>query len=128
MPGIQTMLNSLNKETSQLPNMAFEPVLENIGDSTLTAMNLGVQCAAIGGIKEGVDNLRKIIPNAKVVVTGGWSRVIKHLLPQDWQVEPDLTLIGIYNCALKIIISSSTEDAFEPYVDRTSSSQQFENL
>lgn len=113
-PGIQTMLNALYQRTSKLPQLKYEPTMENIGKDTDEAMQLGVQSAIMGGIKECIDKISKINSNSKVVITGGWSKVVSHLIPAAWNVIHDLTLIGIFSCGSNLIISSNIEDACVP--------------
>lgn len=100
LPGVSTMLNSLRTSTAKLPSIDFSPTNALIGEDTASAITLGIQHATIGGIKESVDKLKKIVHSPTIVVTGGWSKVFGPLLPIDCEINYDLTLMGILNLAL----------------------------
>ncbi|OGQ34544.1 MAG: hypothetical protein A3F16_03485 [Deltaproteobacteria bacterium RIFCSPHIGHO2_12_FULL_43_9] len=105
LPGIGTMLKSLHENTAMLPHVSFSPTSCDIAVDTASAMMLGVQSATLGGIKEAIDKLKNVIPNARVVITGGWSEIFANLFEFDHEVNGNLTLQGIYRCGLKIFES-----------------------
>lgn len=107
LPGVGTMLKSLHENTAMLPDVAFSPVPDNVGLDTKTAMMLGAQLATLGGINEAIDKLRTLLPGARVIVTGGWSKVFANLFRFEHEINSNLTLQGIYQCGLKIAASSA---------------------
>ncbi|MCW9065419.1 MAG: type III pantothenate kinase [Ignavibacteriaceae bacterium] len=77
IPGIKTMLNSLNKKTAQLPLPDLQSYQGVIGNSTNSSIINGVITATIGSINETVNKIREDSKQDPVIfVTGGNARFI----------------------------------------------------
>jgi len=77
IPGIKTMLNSLNKKTAQLPLPDLQSYQGVIGHSTNSSIINGVITATIGTINETVNKIREDSKQDPVIlVTGGNARFI----------------------------------------------------
>jgi pantothenate kinase type III len=56
----------------------------------------GVLLASAGGIQESVRMLkRRAGTRSTCFVTGGYSTILKPLLPPSWHFDPHLTLVGL---------------------------------
>lgn len=96
-PGLSTGLEWLDKRTAKLPRVELQPPALVIGRRTETCIQSGVFYSAL----DGVDGIVRRIkaewgrPDALVVVTGGFAKVLgPHLATAD-RVEPFLTLYGL---------------------------------
>jgi type III pantothenate kinase len=77
IPGINTMLNSLNKKTAQLPLPDLQSYRGVIGNSTNSSIISGVITATIGSINETVNKIREDSKQDPVIfVTGGNAKFI----------------------------------------------------
>lgn len=95
MPGLATARDSLAKGTALLPEAALEAPDGPWGTSTLGSLQTGLVHGHVGAVVHLVDRMRAALPaGAPVVLTGGWSRFFAPLLPDDFQLEPDLTIWG----------------------------------
>jgi len=95
-PGAQLMLDALNRNTAQLPEIELRKPAEVIGHSTVEAMLSGVFYGMRGIVREILDQIAlKNEQYPMVVATGGDAQV----LFREWdlvdRVVPDLTLSGI---------------------------------
>jgi len=95
IPGVKTMLSSLSDRGELLPEVNFEPQKNMLGTSTPEAMLIGVQTATEGAIKIAIAKFKMILPEADVVLTGGWLAPLLDILQIKGKVLPDLTLEGI---------------------------------
>jgi type III pantothenate kinase len=96
-PGLSAGLEWLDKRTAKLPRVELKPPESVIGRRTETCIQSGVFYSAV----DGVDGIVRRIkaewgrPDALVVVTGGFAKVLgPHLATAD-RIEPFLTLIGL---------------------------------
>ena len=99
MPGINLQLQSLNINTSKLPQVSIRKVENAIGDSTENAILSGVikgsACAIEGLINQCEMELQE---KATIVATGGQSSLLSEYLNRKFDyIDPDLTLFGIKN-------------------------------
>lgn len=95
-PGIITMLNSLNKNTAQLPSLELNNYEGLIGNSTNTSIISGAVNSTIGMINEVVKKLEedsKITP--LIFVTGGTARFIFPQIEYEVIFEEALVLKGL---------------------------------
>ena len=95
-PGVQMMLDALNRRTAQLPDIEFKRPEEVIGHNTAEAMRSGVFFALRGLVQQLTEQIaEKNGQYPMVVATGGDG----NLIFRDWElvdrVVPDLTLRGI---------------------------------
>lgn len=95
-PGIKMMFESLNRNTSQLPNVSFEDYKEIVGDSTNSSIASGVinsTCGLINRMREFLTAENKS-GNIYTFITGGNAEAIKPFLGFDYYFEPNLILYG----------------------------------
>lgn len=95
-PGLDTMFNSLNKNTAQLPRTSYEAYSSMIGKNTESSIASGVINATIGLIERAYHHLKEIGAKEIVVyVTGGNGIVISKKLNFPVIYSEDLVLRGI---------------------------------
>lgn len=95
MPGLATARDSLATGTALLPAAALEVPEGPWGTSTLGSLQTGLVHGHVGAVTHLVERMRAgLPPGAPVVLTGGWSRFFAPLLPDDFALEPDLTVWG----------------------------------
>jgi len=101
IPGINTMLNSLNKKTAQLPLPDLQSYRGVIGNSTNSSIISGVITATIGSINETVNKIREDSKQDPVIfVTGGNAKFILPHIKNKVIFDEGLVLKGlklIYN-------------------------------
>ena len=96
-PGLPAGLEWLDRRTAKLPRVELERPTSVIGRRTETCIQSGVFFSAV----DAVDGLVRRIkaewdrPQAYVVATGGFSKVMGHHLSTVDHVEPFLTLYGL---------------------------------
>lgn len=95
-PGIAIATEALFTRTAALPRVELTYPKKAIGTSTIAAMQSGIIFGYIGMIEGIVNRIRQELGGkAKVVATGGYSRVITRDASVIDIVNPDLTLIGL---------------------------------
>jgi len=96
-PGLSAGLEWLDKRTAKLPRVELQPPAQVIGRRTETCIQSGVFYSAV----DGVDGIVRRIkaewgrPDALVVVTGGYAKVLGPYLATADRIEPFLTLFGL---------------------------------
>ena len=94
MPGMDASLKSMTKQTALLPKLRIEKPEQLIGRNTIECMKSGVYYSTVASLKHFVDAAKKQYKDIKVVVTGGYSEVIKEDIG-DSIYDPLLTLKGM---------------------------------
>jgi type III pantothenate kinase len=95
MPGLGTARASLVSKTAQLPEVPLEAPEAPWGTSTVGSIQTGLVHGHVGAIAHLVARMRtELGPEAPVVLTGGWSALLRTLLPADFVWAPDLTIEG----------------------------------
>jgi len=97
-PGVQVGLEWLGRRAAKLPRVEFRPPQRVIGRRTETCMESGVFFSTVDAIDGMVDRIRAEWhrPDPLVVATGGYAGVVSpHCRTVD-QVEPFLTLHGLF--------------------------------
>lgn len=96
-PGIKTLFQSLNKQTSQLPELTIDKYESFIGDDTLTSIASGIVNSTIGLIEKTVHSLLEFSDCEEVIVyaTGGMADMLRGYLKQDIIYDKSLVLRGI---------------------------------
>ncbi|GMR25136.1 MAG: type III pantothenate kinase [Ignavibacteria bacterium] len=96
-PGIKTLFQSLDKQTSQLPELTIDKYDSFIGDDTLTSIASGVVNSTIGLIEKTVQSLLEFSDCKEVIVyaTGGMASKLRGYLMQDIVYDKYLVLRGI---------------------------------
>ncbi|GAB4575634.1 MAG: type III pantothenate kinase [Anaerolineae bacterium] len=93
--GLNTTANALSSKAAQLPYIELVPPPSVIGRNTVHAMQAGLVLGYVSMVEGMIDRIRAELPGAKVVATGGLSRVIGPLTQHFDAVEPWLTLDGL---------------------------------
>lgn len=102
-PGVRMMFETLNKNTSQLPEADFKEYGSLIGNSTNSAIASGVINTTTGLIEQ----TRKFLiekfnaENIFIFITGGNAESIMPHLDFKYEYEPNLVLQGVYSVYTK---------------------------
>ena len=95
-PGIVIATEALFTRTAALPRVDLTYPKKAIGTSTIAAMQSGIVFGYVGLIEGIVNRIRQELGGkAKVVATGGYSRLFARETSVIDVVNPDLTLIGL---------------------------------
>jgi type III pantothenate kinase len=95
-PGIVIATEALFTRTAALPRVDLTYPKKAIGTSTITAMQSGIVFGYAGLIEGIVNRIRQELGGkAKVVATGGYSKLFAQENSVIDEVNPDLTLIGL---------------------------------
>ncbi len=96
-PGVKTLFQSLNKQTSQLPELTIDKYKSLIGDDTPTSIASGVVNSTIGLIEKTVQSLLEFPDCEEVIVyaTGGMADKLRGYLKHDVIYDKYLVLRGI---------------------------------
>lgn len=93
-PGLQISMNAFHSNTELLPSDDInEAPMKVYGKNTNECMSSGVYYGTIFAIEGYLNEMRKLYPNAKCVITGGFSNIIKD--KKDYIIDPNLTLDGL---------------------------------
>ena len=96
-PGIQTMFNSLNKQTAQLPVLSPKDYKTLIGENTNTSLASGVINSAVSLIDKVFNHLKNFSDCKRIIAyaTGGMAKSILEYLPKNIFYDEFLVLKGI---------------------------------
>jgi type III pantothenate kinase len=94
--GMGVAAEALSSATSQLPRVSLSPPTRAIGKNTVQSMQSGLVLGHIG-LVEGILRRMKgeLGGEARVIATGGFSRVLAPLSPEIDSLDPWLTLDGL---------------------------------
>jgi len=97
MPGIYTMINSLNKNTAQLPKVNLEKFVKLISNDTSSAIASGVINSTVGLIEKVFNEIKNEFTNSNIhlFLTGGSSLILKEHLKYNFNLVEDLVLRGV---------------------------------
>ncbi len=96
VPGLQTSINSLYKNTAKLPKINLELPDKVIGKNTIHSIQGGIMYGYVGLIKELIFRIKSELSEpTKVVATGGLSKFAKPLRGYFSDIIPTLTLDGM---------------------------------
>ena len=100
-PGVTTSLEGLRTATAQIPYMELKSPDSALGKNTTAAIRAGVVLGTACMIDGMIDRIRSELhlpSNAAlpVVATGGLSELVLPSCTHHIQIEPDLTLLGLY--------------------------------
>lgn len=107
-PGIKISMEALYDKASKLPKIEIQAPENIIGSSTVEAMQSGVfygYVEQVDGIIRRIEKQMKINPT--VVATGGLAQLIANESKKIDEVDPNLTLNGLYLIYQKNIESKS---------------------
>ena len=96
-PGINTMFKSLERQTSQLPELTINNYKSFIGNDTNSSIASGVVNSSIGLIEKSIESISKLNDCEKVItyLTGGMAEALKKYLPAEVIYDKFLVLRGI---------------------------------
>lgn len=95
-PGIRLSIDSLYEKASKLPKIELVKPEMTIGKCTVSSMQSGLYFGYLGATQKMVANLKEIIgQNAKVIATGGFSRLFEDEPGLFDFVDRDLPLDGM---------------------------------
>ena len=98
-PGIGISSEALFTRTSKLPKVEFCKPPHMVGKSTEESIQAGLYYGYVKMVKGILEELKKELPEASVVSTGGYSRMINRNNPGLFNsVEKDLTVKGLKIC------------------------------
>lgn len=98
VPGVQVGLEWLGHRAAKLPKVQFKPPERVIGRRTETCMESGVFHSAVDAIDGIVDRIEREWgkPDVFVVATGGYGSLMAQYCSSVEEVEPFLTLKGLF--------------------------------
>lgn len=96
MPGIRLMNESLAQETSSLHEVPLNIPESALGIDTIRCIQTGLFYGTAGAIEKIINEIeREIGLKLKVVVTGGYGRIIHKYIKRRHSLRPYLTLEGL---------------------------------
>lgn len=93
--GLNVTADALASRTAQLPHIELTPPASVIGKDTVEAMQAGLVLGYISLVEGIIDRMKRELGGAKVIATGGLSRVIGPHTDRFDAVDPWLTLDGL---------------------------------
>jgi len=96
-PGVQTMFESLNSKTSQLPSLNSDSFKSFLGNDTNSSIASGVIHSVIGLINEVTLKMKEFedCDHLQIFITGGMAMQVRDLLKMDFNFDEFLVLRGI---------------------------------
>lgn len=95
-PGIETSAADLHRRAAKLPRIELKFPREVIGRDTVSSMQAGILYGAVDAMEAMIGRIkRKVGRKAKVIVTGGYSKIIKDQSDSIDHYEPALVLHGL---------------------------------
>ena len=94
-PGIKTAFSSLVKHTSRLEEVRMNPTDSIIGRDTASSIQSGMIFGTSSMLDGVIRQMKKELPNAKVILTGGEASIIQTYLEEDVIVDDNLLLDGL---------------------------------
>ncbi|MGL4522052.1 MAG: type III pantothenate kinase [Bacilli bacterium] len=102
MPGIGISTEALYTRTAKLPRIEITRPDDVIGKNTIAAMQSGIYFGYIGQVEGIVSRMKKqTAKRTKVIATGGLAKLIATECTAIDEVDPSLTLKGLYYIYMK---------------------------
>ena len=96
VPGLKTAINSLYKNTANLPVIDLKIPDKVIGKNTVHSIQSGIMHGYVGLVKEILSKIKEeLVGNTKVIATGGLSKFAEPLKVEFDDIIPTLTLDGM---------------------------------
>ena len=98
LPGMATLLRAMHQNTARLPelNVPPKPFSKPFGQNTKDAMLAGVEHGYRGLVRETVETLqRALCGKCALLATGGMATRVATASGLEFEINPDLTLLGI---------------------------------
>lgn len=96
-PGIDIKLKALHKFTANLPDIAFDPNIELVGDTTRSSILSGVINGTIAEIDGIIKRYQENYENLTIIMSGGYSFFFESKLKHSIFALPNLVLWGLYS-------------------------------
>ena len=102
-PGLGAMTSYLAQKTALLPEIVLAEPATAIGKSTVHAMQVGAVIGYRGLVREILARICAELPGRpKIIATGGDAELIARGIPEIDAVDPDLTLEGLRQVAMRV--------------------------
>lgn len=102
-PGLGAMSGYLTRRTALLPEIELDEPVSAIGKSTTHAMQAGAVFGYRGLVKEIIAKISSEMAGSPLIIaTGGDAALIAKGVPEIQVVDPDLTLDGLRQTAIRI--------------------------
>ena len=96
VPGLETAINSLYRNTAKLPKISLSLPKKVIGKNTIHSIQGGIMYGYVGLIKELTSKIKlELSGETKVIATGGLSKFAEPLHGFFSDISPTLTLDGM---------------------------------
>ena len=96
VPGLKTAINSLYKNTANLPVIDLKIPEKVIGKNTVHSIQSGIMNGYVGLVKEILSKIKnELVGDTKVIATGGLSKFAEPLKVEFDDIIPTLTLDGM---------------------------------
>ena len=91
------LITAGHRAAAQLPRIAVAPPARVIGKSTVPAMQSGIYWGYVGLIEGIISRMKAELGTASTTIaTGGLAPLFAHATPVIDKVDPDLTIMGLY--------------------------------
>lgn len=96
LPGIEMSINALFGNTAKLPKVKFSTPESVLGKNTAEQIQAGIFYGYAGQIKNIIHEIKKIVPDAYVIATGGLGKILFAEIKEIEEYCPELSLKGLY--------------------------------
>ncbi len=98
MPGLEVSSEALHAKAALLPNVRLDWPRGAIGKTTDMSIRIGLMKGTVAAVNGLIEEIRKELdaPDATVIATGGFSKLLKPYIPAVSSLEPNLVLDGIF--------------------------------
>jgi len=93
-PGFALLIKSLFQETAKLPMVEIKPTMKIVDNTTIGQIQLGTVDVICRGINSLITEIKNNYKNIKVILTGGFSKMVKDIIIND-NIIPKLQFIGM---------------------------------
>jgi type III pantothenate kinase len=97
-PGIGISAEALFMRAARLPRVEIRRPERTVGRSTVESMQAGIFFGYLSLVEGMLERMKRELPDARVIATGGFARVLAAESGIFDYVEPDLTLYGLHIC------------------------------
>lgn len=96
LPGVNMSINALYGNTAKLPRVSFEKPSTILGRDTVEQIQAGIFFGYVGQIREIILRIKKELPEAFVIATGGLGEKISEELEEIDIYLPNLATDGLF--------------------------------
>ena len=94
-PGVAMRFRSMAQGADQLPEVPVSDTIQVVGDSSMAAMQVGVQLGVLNEIEGWIQSVKSKYGELPIIITGGDAPKFVKDLKSSFFAVPELTLIGI---------------------------------